>query len=280
MSSKFFISAIFFFEFISIWCGCNGGHLDDGDTFNVTGQIPCATFSRTTSLYATDINMTLTVCQGILNNWQLGVSLVINGSTNVDSTNRCIARGVSIAMIEQYPIINNQETGNGGCDAILGSECSKSIRKSLQQSFNDINSTGCGVQNLDIFADPLTGCRFPDRYISTFMIYTLRKNGSSESHNSSTANSEKSMDSTDFLAATRGNHGPLKPFVFTYFMGRPYSSGIIDTAIACFPIYNVTVAPKTTALPNDIATQLFVSRKFLIFLLLLHFFSRFMVYLP
>ncbi|CAF1199631.1 unnamed protein product [Adineta steineri] len=224
--------------------------------------------------------MTLTVCQGILNNWQLGVSQVINGSTNVDSTNRCIAFGVLTTFLKQYPIINSQETGNGGCDAIFGSECSQSIRKSLQQSFDDINSIGCGVQTLHIFTDPPTGCRFLDHEMSTVLKFTLRKNGSIEGIISPTANSEKWMDSEDFPTALRNDDDPSKAFVFTYFVGRSYSSDIVDSAIACFPIYNVTVAPKTTVLPSDIATQLFVSGRFLISLSLLHFFSQFMRYLP
>lgn len=32
-----------------------------------------------------------------------------------------------------YPINNTTATGNGGCDAILGSECSRNIRNALKQ---------------------------------------------------------------------------------------------------------------------------------------------------
>ncbi|CAF1431329.1 unnamed protein product [Adineta steineri] len=281
MSLKFFISAIFFFEFISIWYGCNGYGIMGTITPNVTGLIPYATISQTISLYATNINMILTVYQHLINNTLQDTLQVITGNTNVDSTNRCIAYGVSFSFWGQYPIINSQETGNGGCDAILGRECSQSIHNLLKQSFDDINSTSCGVRNQNILTDPPTGCRLPKTTASTLISSTFLKNGSFTTGESSTANSSNTwMYRKNYPSVDNGDDDLMKSFVFTYFVGRPYSSGIIDSAIACFSIYNTTVGSSTRAQLNGMATQLFVSEKFLIFLSLSHVFSRFMVYLP
>ena len=41
--------------------------------------------------------------------------------------------------------MNSTVSENGGCDAILGSECSQNIRNALQQSHGAINGTACGV---------------------------------------------------------------------------------------------------------------------------------------
>ncbi|CAF3495139.1 unnamed protein product [Adineta steineri] len=277
MSSKFIIYTIFFFEFISIWRGCNGDCIGGSITPNVTGLIPNLTISQTTSLYATAINMTLTIYQSPVNNTGSEISLIINGSTNVDSTNRCIAYGVMLSFFGQYPIINSQATGNGGCDAILGSECSQSILNLLQQSFGDINSENCGVPYQSFLINLPKECTPQKNAVNSLLRSILLNNGSFTIDNSSTANSSDiwtcfgSFQARDFL---------MKPFALAFFVGRPYSSGSIDSAIACFSTDNTTIGSNTTAQPSGMATQLFVSGNFLIFLSLLHFFSLFMVYLP
>ncbi len=106
------------FGYISIWCGCNGDSYYSGSNPNVIGLTPNVSIFRTTSLYGSIINISLTVYQVPVNNTLEETLRVVNGNTNVNSTDRCIGYGVSFQFWGQYPIMNNAATGNGGCDAI------------------------------------------------------------------------------------------------------------------------------------------------------------------
>lgn len=261
MSSKFLIYIVLLIGHISIWCGCNGDTYVTGSSPNVTGLSPSVSIFRTTYLYQSAINISLTVYQRPVNNTMKQTLRVINGNTNVDSTNRCIGYGVSFTFRGQYPIMNATATGNGGCDAILGSQCSESIRNILQQSFDDINKIGCGVST-KFLSNPPRGC-LQSTANSLLVSSTFLNNGSYMLGGSSASNSSVPWIYTENDPSVDGNYDELtKYFVFVYFVGRPYSSGIIDSAIACLSIYN-------TASSNNIAMKLPLSENITILVSLL-----------
>jgi len=287
MSSKLFIFAFISFECITNWGNCDFTTSGDWGKPNVTGLTPNVSIFETTYLYNTDINLLLTVYQLPVNRKFKQTLRVLRGSTNVDSAGRCIAYSVSFEFLGQYPIKDNQATGNGGCDAILGRKCSQAILNALQESFKDINSHFCGTTTSHFFPKTPTEC--PRDTLSYWMLLKGRflHNNSFFVHESSPTDLSATWGYAKSDPSIDGNYDELiKYFVFIYFVGRSYSMDTVDTAIACLSAYKTVPQPiSTTAQPTstktkhaNTATRISTSENFLIWLSLSYVFSQFIVY--
>ncbi|CAF1298226.1 unnamed protein product [Adineta ricciae] len=268
MVSKPFVCTIVFLGYFLSQCVGLGEILVTGSNPNVTGLTSNATIFRTTSLYDTPITVSLAVYQREVNDTMKETLRVVSGSTNVDSMDRCIAYGVSFRFLGQYPIIMNTETGNGGCNAILGEECAENLRLSLQKLLNPIDATACGI-NLDTLLNIPEGC--PKNYGNGFLISsTFLDDGSFQYNNPSVANSSQTWIYEQSPPSSTGDYDEItKYFVFVYFLGRSYTSEVVDSAIACLSIYDQTIPLENFA--RDFANN----NKLFILFVIPHFFFIF-----
>jgi hypothetical protein len=149
-----------------------------GGVPNITHLTPNISITRTTFLYKGEINMLLAAYQRPVNATHKDTLKVLTGSTNINSTNRCIAFGLSFNLWGQVPIQYPQETGNGGCDALWGKECSRNIlAKLLESPFENISDTYCGIPKPDIISTPPSGCPPNNMFISWLNSVDFLHNG-------------------------------------------------------------------------------------------------------
>jgi hypothetical protein len=255
MISKLVVFAIILLGYIFIQHGSNGDAVTFGGEPNVTGLIPNISTSQKTLLYDKEINLFLSAYQRPINSTHRETLKVLKGSIDVNSTDRCIAMGYTFNLWGELPINNTQATGNGGCDALWGKECSENIRLALTQSLGNISSTACGVDSLSIMDRAVPGCPkipnySPIRFIASV---ALLSNDSFALSGISPTDPTKSWAYYQSDPSIDGDYDRLmKEFVFTYFVGRPYYSGAIDTAIACLSVYNKTDGTN----PGNMSIQL------------------------
>ncbi|CAF1155394.1 unnamed protein product [Rotaria sordida] len=158
---------------------------------------------------------------------------VFSGNTNINSTNRCIALGISFDLWGQLPIQYPQETGNGGCDALWAKECSKNILAKLVSSFQNIKDRICGVPIPDILLQPPPGCPPKNSSHSGISSTVFLHNGTFMINSSEPTDPSKSWVYYQSDPSIDGDYNELmKYFVFTYFVGRGYISDSIDAAIS------------------------------------------------
>lgn len=227
--------------------GARGDSINLGGDPNITGFIPTVSISRRTILESTDINLVLKVYQGPINATTNTTIKTLSGSTNINSTNRCIAWGVSFDLWGALPIENQQATGNGGCDALLGNECSMGIIARLQQSLGNISGTACGVSIPDLIRNPPQGCSRNNNTIYSISTNTFLSNGSFMISNSTPTDSTKSWIYLQSDSASATDYNQLMKYnVFTYFVSRDYGLNRVSSAIACLSVYNKTETITTT----------------------------------
>ncbi|UJR33434.1 hypothetical protein I4U23_020879 [Adineta vaga] len=274
MPLKFVIYTTLFFAY-TLNSYTYGDAYFSGSAPNVTGLTPDFSIFRTTSLFNSPITISLTVYQRPVNNTLKETLRIIDGNTTINSTGLCIGYGVSFQFLGQYPIINDAVTGNGGCDAILGKECSDNIRSSIQQSLKSITEIACGV-NINTLLNIPQGC-INKNSNNAFVSSNFLTNGSFMIDQSSASNSTVPWIYDLSATSTTNDYNELmKYFVLVYFLGRPYSSGIIDSAIVCLSTYNKTADPmnnQTSTQANGFAIPTFDSKFHLVFLILSYFIS-------
>ena len=232
MLTKFFIlSAILLHQHIS------GETIVVGGKPNVNNLKPSITISRTTSLGspASNIDLSLKVYQRPVDATSKETLKVLTGATRIDSTGRCIAYGISFRILGQLAIQNEQLTGNGGCDALWGSQCSQGILARLSQNLGKINDIACGVPSPDMLNDPPQGCPRSNTFaIGSFITGALLRNGSFMVDQASPTDPSVTWVYYQSDPSADGNYNELIKYpVFTYFVGRAYAGGAVDTGISC-----------------------------------------------
>jgi len=193
-------------------------------------------------LYSSEINILFAVfLRSYPYNDKLHQTLkVLSGNTTINSTNRCITFGQSFNLWGKVPIRYPNETGNGWCDALWGKECSQNILTEIRNThFDDINDRFCGVRIPLIYAKQITGCPALDP-VRGIGLRTFYRNGTfTLGRGPPTMNLSKPWMRYESYPAVDGNYDrQMKRFVFTYFVGREYTSSKTDVAIACMSFYN------------------------------------------
>ncbi|CAF1085794.1 unnamed protein product [Rotaria sp. Silwood1] len=170
--------------------------------------------------------------------------------------------GISFDLWGQLPIQNLEETGNSGCDALWGKECSNNILAKLISSFENIENSSCGVPIPDIQSKPPPGCPVKNSSGSGIGSIAFLRNGTFMLGESGPTDPSKAWVYFQSDPSVNGDYDELmKYFVFTYFAGRSYSSGMIDATISCMSVFNKTIGPDG----ENSAPQLTVSGNILIF---------------
>ncbi|CAF1006191.1 unnamed protein product [Rotaria sordida] len=250
------------FAFISLHYGYMGSAFSFGGNPNVTHLTPNVSVPRTTILYSTQIDLFLNVYNRAVNTTHKETLKVLSGTTTLNSTDRCIAMGISFDLWGQLPIQNPGETRNGGCDALWGEECSKNILATLMSSFGNIENSNCGVPIPDIQSKPPPGCPAKNSSSSGIASIVFLRNGSFMLGEPGPTDPSKAWVYFQSNPSVDGDYDKLmKYFVFTYFVGRPYSSGRADATISCMSVFNKTTGPDG----ENSTTQLTVSGNILIF---------------
>ncbi|CAF4530936.1 unnamed protein product [Rotaria sp. Silwood2] len=273
------LAKLILFASISLHYGSNGKTISFGGAPNVTHLTPNVSMPRTAFLYSTQIDLFVNVYHRPINTTHKETLKVFSGNTTINSTDRCIALGISFDLWGQLPIQNLEETGNSGCDALWGKECSKNILAKLISSFGNIEDSNCGVPIPDIQSKPPPGCPLKNSSSSGMASTAFLRNGSFMLGNSKPTDPSKAWVYFQSDPSIDGDYNELmKYFVFTYFVGRPYSSDMIDATISCMSVFNKTIGPdgeNTTIQPNGNSTaQLIVSGNLFIFVCLFAIFSN------
>jgi len=224
----------------------DGGILIDGGNLNLTNLSPNVTFITTTSLYSSEINILFAVfLRSYPYNHTLNQTIkVLSGNTTINSTNRCITFGESFNLWNEVPIRYPHETGNGGCDALWGKKCSQNILTAIQNTrFDDINDRFCGVRVPRIYVKQISGCPTTSLLRSS-SLRTFYRNGTFIlGRGPPPMNLSKPWIRYESYPSVDGNYDiHMKRFVFTYFVGREYTSSKSDVAIACMSFYNSTMS--------------------------------------
>ena len=98
--------------------GARGNSIITGGAPNLTGLVPTVSISRKTILQSAEINLKLEVYQRPITETTSTTIKVVNGSTNINSTNRCTTRGFSLNLWGELPIENQQATENDSYNAL------------------------------------------------------------------------------------------------------------------------------------------------------------------
>lgn len=213
-----------------------------GGNPGVSDLTPNISITTNITLYDSSINLVLSAYQRTINTTAKQTIIALTASTNVNSTNRCIAFGFSIRS--EYRLKNKYipESGNGGCDAFWSSECSQGVINSLQHFSSGVNDTACGMNVIGAPTGILTRCLNASKIFPITSAVTILDNG----RFTIAANASPTDPSITyyFLQSSPSSDGDYDRYVGTpyyiTFVGRPYSNGETDVAIAC-----MLLAPKS-----------------------------------
>lgn len=260
MFLKFFILIIVFYSFVSSFDNYFQAIIGTGFTPNVTGLKPNISISTRTSLYDTNIDLSLKVFQRSVNDTFKETVRILKGSTKLNSTDRCITIGINFAASTQYLTIDNRTTGNGGCDAILGRNCSEALRIRLLRVLEDIEDAACGVPASNILSSHPKECFQNNVTLNHIVTVDFLRNGSfGLGNDGQQTDPSVTWASTISYPSIDGYYDrTMKTFIFTYFVGRYYGGGLIDTGIACLSTYNKTAQSLGTIIQFSNSEYFFI----------------------
>jgi hypothetical protein len=155
--------------------------------------------------------------------------------------NRCISYGVSFDLWGRFPIIDNQAIGNGGCDAILGSKCSRNILSSLFPLFSN-DDKSCGIDT-KFLGNPPDGC--PEKTGGSSLSSRIFLKNGVFMYNGSALNPTIPWIYEESDPLTDHDYDEwMKNFVFVYFfeVEDAGSLGWSTDAIACLSFYHATAS--------------------------------------
>lgn len=245
--AQYFISLFFLSSVIRLcvaqdsWTGPTA-FVTGGDPIT-NGSMPNMTMSQTITLYSTPINLTLLAYDLPYNQTLRKTILALRGSTNIDSTDRCIE--INFALGLGSTLNRTKATGNGGCDGLWGQTCSSVILSHIKNDKK--NDALCSV-DFSILKSNVGECRgISDQFLpsSTSVSGILAGNG--------TTNFNNSLNPLGTWFYYEADALPMGQTLFNltvavFIVGKPINNGDSDASMACmyFPIDSSTTLTTFT----------------------------------